>query len=74
MWVYWVPLLGFESVIFVLAMYKGVEESRMGWSKPRVLDVLLRDSLIYFGAVFVNIVVNLLIWIAARVRRAVSFS
>ena len=72
MWSYWVPLFSFQSVLFLLAIAKVCESARKEWRTPRVLVVLLRDSLTYFGGVFAIILVNVLIWTTARVSNVLT--
>ena len=60
-------MLIFESIIFGLAMAKVWQTAREKWRTPGVLVVLLRDSVVYFGGVFVIIFTNLVINASARV-------
>ena len=52
--VFWIPILCYETLLCLLALYKGYENHRKDVSKecsgPRVLDILVRDSIIYFLA------------------------
>ena len=72
MWVYWVPKLGFESVVVALVILKVFEEARAERGTPRVLVVLLRDSLAYFSVILINLIANLLVWTLARVGHLFS--
>ena len=67
LWAYWVPFLCFESVIVALAIVKIYQEARNKWHTPKILFVLLRDSLAYFGGVFAIVLGNVLMWSVARV-------
>ena len=69
MYAYLVPMLVFQSVLFVLAMFKAVHVAYRPLDTPRVVSVLLRDSMAYFGSILAVFVVNLTIWTAARVCR-----
>ena len=61
-------MLTFEGVVFALALAKTVQHIREHQAcPPRLLGVLLRDSMVYFGGMFAIILTNLLIWITARV-------
>ena len=73
MWAYWVPMLVFETVLFALAIAKAFEEFRRQSHTPRILIMLFRDSVAYFGGVLAVILANLVIWSAARVRRSGSY-
>lgn len=48
----WIPLLSFETLLFSLALFKGYQtlrsEVRTGWSGRCVLNILIRDSIMYF--------------------------
>lgn len=64
---YWIPMIGFETVVFTLAVIKCVQVARAETDTPRVLMVLLRDSVGYFGGVLAVIVSNCVTW-SLRVR------
>ena len=66
-WAYWVPMAAFESVLFVLAIAKSIHIARSESNTPKVLTVLLRDSVLYFGGVMFVILTNLIIWASVRV-------
>jgi len=64
-WVYWIPSVAFESTLFLLAMYKTVQESRGSESFTRpsqLMIVLLTDSLLYFGGVTTVTLLNFAAW------------
>ncbi|KAL6304788.1 hypothetical protein BKA93DRAFT_248733 [Sparassis latifolia] len=67
-WAYWVPSLGFEIILFVLALWKAVQEVRGDIRTPRLMVVLLRDSIFYFGAACTILLTNFFVWLF-RVRR-----
>ena len=69
-WAYWIPTLVFETVLVSLAIAKLVQISRMETNTPRVMAVLLRDSVAYFGGIFAFVITNFVIWVAARVSLA----
>ena len=71
MWAYWVPLLSFQTVLFVLAMAQVLIEARREWNTPKLLVVMLRDSLVYFGGMLAIILANVMIWATARVCCAI---
>ena len=66
-WAYWIPILTFESTLFVLATIKAIEVARHEFRTPKILAVLLRDSVAYFGGIVAIILTNLVISAAARV-------
>jgi len=72
-WVFWVPGLAFESILFLFALAKLVEEATAGIRTPHLMMVLLRDLIIYFGSVTSLILANLVIWIAARVTVIICY-
>ena len=67
-WAYWVPMLAFESTLFMLAVVKAFEVARQEVNTSKILAVLLRDSVIYFGGIVAIILTNLVISSAVRVR------
>ena len=69
LWVYWLPLLAFESTLFMLATVKAFRVAQGVSKTPRVLAVLLEDSMTYFGGIFAVSIANLAIDAFARVRR-----
>ncbi|CAE6520592.1 unnamed protein product [Rhizoctonia solani] len=68
MYVYWATNLAFETVLFALALYKAYQHVsrrrglRPSWSGPRILSVLVRDSILYFLVIFVTYIMNLVSW------------
>lgn len=66
-WACWVPATAMESLLFLLALGKSVEVllSRDAY-KPELLVLLLRDSMLCYGAVLAALVPNLVLWICAR--------
>lgn len=62
----WIPLLSFETLLFGLALFKGYQslrsEVRTGWSGRCVLNILIRDSIMYFFILFATYLTNMLIW------------
>ncbi|EUC62177.1 transmembrane protein, putative [Rhizoctonia solani AG-3 Rhs1AP] len=64
MYVYWATNLAFESILFGLAVVKAYQHvsRRQGWSGPRILSVLVRDSILYFLVIFVTYIMNLVSW------------
>ncbi|ELU44780.1 hypothetical protein AG1IA_01209 [Rhizoctonia solani AG-1 IA] len=58
----------FESILFGLALFKAYQHVsrkqgiRPGWSGPRILSVLVRDSIMYFAVIFVTYIINLVSW------------
>ncbi|KDN51731.1 hypothetical protein RSAG8_00279, partial [Rhizoctonia solani AG-8 WAC10335] len=68
MYIYWATNLAFESVLFALALFKAYQHlcRRQGlrpeWSGPRILSVLVRDSILYFLFIFVTYIMNLVSW------------
>ncbi|KAF8710568.1 hypothetical protein RHS03_02009, partial [Rhizoctonia solani] len=68
MYIYWATNLAFESILFGLALFKAYQHVsrkqgiRPGWSGPRILSVLVRDSIMYFAVIFVTYIINLVSW------------
>ncbi|KAG8776180.1 hypothetical protein FRC12_001051 [Ceratobasidium sp. 428] len=68
MYIYWATNLSFEAILFSLAVFKawqnfsGRKGTRPTWSGPRILNILVRDSMLYFAVIFVTYVMNLVAW------------
>ncbi|CAE7147244.1 unnamed protein product [Rhizoctonia solani] len=68
MYIYWATNLTFETVLFALALVKAYQHVsrrrglRADWSGPRILSVLVRDSILYFLVIFVTYIMNLVSW------------
>ncbi|KAG9098023.1 hypothetical protein FS749_004909 [Ceratobasidium sp. UAMH 11750] len=68
MYIYWATNLSFEGILFCLAVFKawqnfaGRRGTRPTWSGPRILNILIRDSILYFSVIFVTYVMNLVAW------------
>jgi len=66
-WAFWIPILAFEGSLFGLAirkaflhLYKNPFKGRT--STMQVLEIMIRDSVIYFLLIFIAYTVNALIW------------
>ncbi|KAL1720194.1 hypothetical protein EV715DRAFT_289466 [Schizophyllum commune] len=66
---YWIPFLGFESLLCALALYRGFQTYRLdnaSYTSSRLLiRILIRDSVMYYLAVFATYFTNMLMWAAA---------
>ncbi|EKM76900.1 hypothetical protein AGABI1DRAFT_93821 [Agaricus bisporus var. burnettii JB137-S8] len=67
---FWVPLLVFESLLCGMAVYKGYQSFKAGatmlHSGSRLLSILIRDSVLYFIIIASAYLACLLLWILAR--------
>ncbi|KAF7761954.1 hypothetical protein Agabi119p4_9946 [Agaricus bisporus var. burnettii] len=67
---FWVPLLVFESLLCGMAVYKGYQSFKAGatmlHSGSRLLSILIRDSVLYFIIIASAYFACLLLWILAR--------
>ncbi|KAF8525871.1 hypothetical protein BU17DRAFT_62430 [Hysterangium stoloniferum] len=66
---YWLPILAFESTLVVLTVAKGWKSMRSnrisimsGMSGRELLDILVRDSVIYFVLITVVYAANAAVW------------
>ncbi|KAL5527921.1 hypothetical protein ACEPAG_6722 [Sanghuangporus baumii] len=83
-YLYWIPFLAFESLLFALALFKGFQSVRdhelelnaagfgLGFCRKarrsgagraaKALEVLIRDSILYFFVIFAIFLANALAW------------
>ncbi|OCB87203.1 hypothetical protein A7U60_g5719 [Sanghuangporus baumii] len=83
-YLYWIPFLAFESLLFALALFKGFQSVRdhelelnaagfgLGFCRKargigagraaKALEVLIRDSILYFVVIFAIYLANALAW------------
>ncbi|KAJ7447972.1 hypothetical protein FB451DRAFT_1375463 [Mycena latifolia] len=66
---YWIPILAFEVTLFILTLTKGLENFRRakvfalsGTSGQALLNILVRDSVIYFFIIAVVYATNTVVW------------
>ncbi|KAK7062194.1 hypothetical protein R3P38DRAFT_2833970 [Favolaschia claudopus] len=66
---YWIPILTFEFTLFVLTLIKGVQNFRLakisplsGKSGQALLNILVRDSVIYFFIISAVYTANASVW------------
>ncbi|KAF7289752.1 hypothetical protein MIND_01348800 [Mycena indigotica] len=68
--VYWIPMLFFESLLCVLALYRGLRTFRASvslyQSGRHLVTILIRDSVLYFIVMFASYLTNLMVWLLAR--------
>ncbi|KDQ60221.1 hypothetical protein JAAARDRAFT_109238, partial [Jaapia argillacea MUCL 33604] len=64
----WIPIMTFESILFALALYKSACRLRSrvpdGWTGVSLLDVMIRDSVLYFFVTFAAYLTNAVVWFA----------
>ncbi|KDQ60217.1 hypothetical protein JAAARDRAFT_32592 [Jaapia argillacea MUCL 33604] len=64
----WIPIMTFESILFALALYKSACRFRStvpdGWTGVSLLDVMIRDSVLYFFVTFAAYLMNAVVWFA----------
>ena len=62
-WAYWIPLVIFDTTLFLLSLWKTVAIFAIPpASPPRILVVLLKDSFVYFGGVMLWSIANFVAW------------
>lgn len=57
----WLPAFGFETTLVTIMLYRGLRTRERGLNSP-LLNVVIRDSIIYFLVIFTALFVNCLIW------------
>jgi len=65
---FWIPIIGFESLLCGLALYRGFETFRASGtlfqSGRHLVAILIRDSVLYFLVMFATYFTNMLVWIS----------
>ncbi|KIJ35523.1 hypothetical protein M422DRAFT_782536 [Sphaerobolus stellatus SS14] len=64
-YIYWLPSLAFESLLLILACWKTIQEASSSFWTSKIMVVLLRDSVLYFGGVTLFTIANFLAWYIA---------
>ena len=67
MWAYFIPMLATQITLCVLALIKALQMASAEYATPRVVVVLLRDTMVYYGSILALYVINEIIWTVARV-------
>ncbi|KJA19154.1 hypothetical protein HYPSUDRAFT_204885 [Hypholoma sublateritium FD-334 SS-4] len=63
---WWIAQLAFDSTVFVLTVYRALKMSRESRGGVRsLIDLILRDGVIYFAVIFVADLVNVLTFLLA---------
>ncbi|KAJ3552635.1 hypothetical protein NM688_g4043 [Phlebia brevispora] len=63
----WIPILIFEIVVFLLALYKGLQQvQQRAIYASQLMQIMLRDSFAYFLIIVAIDIVNLIVWIHVR--------
>ncbi|KAF4564007.1 hypothetical protein EYR36_003256 [Pleurotus pulmonarius] len=66
---FWIPVLCFESLLVGLALFRGFQGALSDGSLFRsgraLVNVLIRDSVLYFLVMFATYLTNMLVWIGA---------
>ena len=57
----------FETLLCTLAIARSIRVAYVDKTSSRILAILVRDSMLYFGGAMLVILVNLIIWAAFRV-------
>ena len=66
-WTFWLPVLFFEVPLFLLAVVKSIQVAREEQTSSRIMFILLRDSIMFFGIVLAVILTNCIIWASQSV-------
>jgi len=69
-YLFWIPILVFESLLVGLALFRGFQavlssDGSLFRSGRQLVNVLIRDSVLYFMVMFATYLTNLLVWIGA---------
>ncbi|KZT20219.1 hypothetical protein NEOLEDRAFT_1182742 [Neolentinus lepideus HHB14362 ss-1] len=51
-YIYWLPSLSFETILFALTLYKVFESRRLGWRRSPILHQFVRDGTWAFALIF----------------------
>jgi len=62
---FWIGQLVFPSIVFLLTLFRIVRLKRLGSLKGGVVDIMLRDGSIYFSAIFLINLMNILTYAVA---------
>jgi len=66
---FWIPIIGFESLLCGLALYRGFQTFRAAGSPfqsgRHLVAILIRDSILYFLVMFATYFTNMLVWVSA---------
>jgi hypothetical protein len=85
-WAFWAPIIAFESLLCAMALYRGLKTYNvckvngtssiwsLDWkSGMKLVDVLVRDSVVYFLVMFATYLTNAMVWVLGTVRDWVHF-
>ncbi|KZT64147.1 hypothetical protein DAEQUDRAFT_732999 [Daedalea quercina L-15889] len=61
-WVYWIPIMIWEALLLALSLYRSAQQAREEAGTPRLMIILLRDSILYFGGALASILANFIVW------------
>jgi len=61
-WTFWMPMLIFETILLAMSIFRSVVLAANDWQTRRLVFVLLRDSVVYFGGVILAILANVVGW------------
>ncbi|KAJ7101349.1 hypothetical protein B0H15DRAFT_409267 [Mycena belliarum] len=66
---FWIPIIGFESLLCGLALFRGFQTFRASGSLYQsgrhLVTILIRDSVLYFLVMFATYFTNMLMWVSA---------
>ncbi|KAJ6628539.1 hypothetical protein B0H10DRAFT_159510 [Mycena sp. CBHHK59/15] len=66
---FWIPIIGFESLLCGLALLRGFQTFRASGSLfqsgRHLVSILIRDSVLYFLVMFATYFTNMLVWLTA---------
>jgi hypothetical protein len=66
---FWIPIIGFESLLCGLALCRGIQTFRASGSQYQsgrhLVAILIRDSVLYFLVMFATYFTNMLVWVTA---------
>ncbi|TFK63432.1 hypothetical protein BDN72DRAFT_321713 [Pluteus cervinus] len=69
-WTFWVPLLGFETFLCIMALFRGFQtfkkDGSLFQSGRHLVRILIRDSVLFYLVMFGAYFTNVLMWLLAR--------
>lgn len=65
-WIYWLPTIAFETCLVILAIIQCIQYVRDESGATRLMAVLLRDSIMFFGGMLAAALINCIIWGVGR--------
>jgi len=73
LWIPYMSITVFESVIFALTLYRAKRQIALKWTSSSLLSTIYRDGILFYAYLFVTSLVNIIVFNVAKGQTSTAF-